>query len=249
MEIQITDFENAAFAVFIVLVTRVILSFGLDFYIPISKVEEGMQRAHSRDAVLYQKFWFRKNVFPSRRETSRPCTPKGSRPTTPNSPEYEEMSIDEIINGQSGIGGFPGLVRLVEKYLDSMNVDITTRCEIGKYLSLVSQRASGMILFFVGLMIGKLWTTAKWMRHFIQNHPEYKHDSAVSKHVNYDLVRAVEKITKGLEREEGLGVELLGRYGLGSSGSSTPESVQRSRSSLKMNGVAGNGLGIKPGEM
>src|SRR5205085_6940687 len=38
MEIQITDFENAAFAVFIVLVTRVILSFGLDFYIPISKV-------------------------------------------------------------------------------------------------------------------------------------------------------------------------------------------------------------------
>ena len=40
MEIQITDSENAAFAIFIVLVTRVILSFGLDFYIPISKVEE-----------------------------------------------------------------------------------------------------------------------------------------------------------------------------------------------------------------
>jgi glutamate--cysteine ligase catalytic subunit len=160
------------------------------------------------------------------------------------------MSIDEIINGQSGTGGFPGLVRLVEKYLDSMNVDITTRCEIGKYLSLVSQRASGMIYaFFVVLMTGKLWTTAKWMRHFIRNHPEYKHDSAVSKHVNYDLVRAVEKITKGLEREEGLGVELLGRYGLGSSGSSTPESVQRNRSSPKMNGVTGNGLGIKPGEM
>jgi glutamate--cysteine ligase catalytic subunit len=144
MEIQITDFENAAFAVFIVLVTRVILSFGLDFYIPISKVEEGMARAHHRDAVLNQKFWFRKNVFPPRREMSRPGTPRGSRPGSPGlSAEDEEMTIDEIINGQSCQGGFPGLVRLVEKYLDSMNVDITTRCEIGKYLSLVSQRASG----------------------------------------------------------------------------------------------------------
>lgn len=38
MEIQITDFENAAFAVFIVLLTRAILSYGLNFYIPISKV-------------------------------------------------------------------------------------------------------------------------------------------------------------------------------------------------------------------
>lgn len=38
MEIQITDFENAAFAVFIVLLTRAILSYSLNFYIPISKV-------------------------------------------------------------------------------------------------------------------------------------------------------------------------------------------------------------------
>jgi glutamate--cysteine ligase catalytic subunit len=38
MEVQISDFENAAFAVFIVLLTRTILSLGLNFYIPISKV-------------------------------------------------------------------------------------------------------------------------------------------------------------------------------------------------------------------
>ena len=43
-------------------------------------------------------------------------------------------------------------------------------------------------------------------------------------HINYDLVRAVEKITKGLEREEGLGIELLGRYGLDVSGASIPQS-------------------------
>ena len=67
-----------------------------------------------------------------------------------------------------------------------------------------------------------MWTTAKWIRHFIQNHPEYKHDSAVSKDLNYDLVRAVEKVTKGLDRESGLGVELLGNYAIQTGGTSTP---------------------------
>lgn len=40
MEIQKSDFENAAFSVFIVLLTRTILSFGLNFYVPLSKVSE-----------------------------------------------------------------------------------------------------------------------------------------------------------------------------------------------------------------
>lgn len=38
MEVQPTDFENAAYSVFIVLLTRAILSFGLNFYMPVSKV-------------------------------------------------------------------------------------------------------------------------------------------------------------------------------------------------------------------
>lgn len=42
MEVQMTDFENAAFAVFIVLLSRAILHYSLNFYIPISKV-----RSHS----------------------------------------------------------------------------------------------------------------------------------------------------------------------------------------------------------
>lgn len=38
MEVQLTDFENAAFTVFTVLITRVILAFDLALYIPLSKV-------------------------------------------------------------------------------------------------------------------------------------------------------------------------------------------------------------------
>ena len=38
IQVQLTDFENAAYVVFIVLLTRVILTFHLNFLIPISKV-------------------------------------------------------------------------------------------------------------------------------------------------------------------------------------------------------------------
>lgn len=38
MEIQVTDFENAAFSTFLVLLSRAILKFGINFYLPISKV-------------------------------------------------------------------------------------------------------------------------------------------------------------------------------------------------------------------
>lgn len=55
--------------------------------------------------------------------------------------------------------------------------------------------------------------------------------------VNYDLVRAVEKITKGVDRENGLGVELLGHYGL-ESGLSTPKLEKGMNSeSPKVNGI------------
>lgn len=38
LQVQLTDFENSAYVVFVVLLTRVILSYKLDFLIPLSKV-------------------------------------------------------------------------------------------------------------------------------------------------------------------------------------------------------------------
>jgi glutamate--cysteine ligase catalytic subunit len=46
MELQMTDFENAAFTVFIVLLTRAIVSFNLNMYIPISKVFQQQVAPH-----------------------------------------------------------------------------------------------------------------------------------------------------------------------------------------------------------
>ncbi len=64
MEVQLTDFENAAFVTFVVLVTRVLLSFDLALYIPLSKVDENMHRAQQVNAIMEQKYYFRKHVAP-----------------------------------------------------------------------------------------------------------------------------------------------------------------------------------------
>ncbi|KAI0164361.1 GCS-domain-containing protein [Hypoxylon sp. FL1284] len=182
MEIQVTDFENAAFAVFMVLITRAILSFDLNFYIPIAKVDENMETAHARDAVLDKKFYFRKNPFPDR--PSRAGSPAASRPPTPVGPvedEYAPMTVDEVINGsRSADHDFPGLIPIVESYLDSVNVDVATRCDLSTYLDLIRARASG-----------ELWTAARWIRSFVARHPGYAHDSVVTDAVTKDLVAAV----------------------------------------------------------
>ena len=273
MEIQLTDFENAAFSIFIVLITRAILSFDLNFYIPIPRITENMETAHMRDAVLTEKFYFRKDPFPARQarvyvsndgssnnsnmsgsshtgggainnnvnsdgETGNCSSTPASRlassqpptplPTGPVEEEYELMTIGEIINGkastepngndgmgeQNGDAGktsFPGLVPLVESYLSSINVDVETRCELMQYLTLIRRRADG-----------SLWTAARWMRHFVGGHPDYKKDSVVSSDITYDLVRAAEEMAwvgekmkkkkkSGSGREDGLGVEMLGK--------------------------------------
>ena len=205
MEIQITDFENAAFSIFIVLITRAILSFDLNFYIPIPLTTANMESAHVRNAVLEQQFHFRNDPLPARpvkaNGTSGTTTPAylPSRPPTPTGSvedEHSLMTIDDIINGQPG-EGFPGLVPLVESYLNSVNVDVETRCELARYLDLIRKRASG-----------QLWTGAKWIRHFVRSHPDYRSDSVVSESINYDLIKAVENITK-YEGKDRIGEEML----------------------------------------
>lgn len=229
MEIQVTDFENAAFAVFMVLITRAILSFDLNFYIPIKKVDENMETAHRRDAVLNDQFYFRKNPFPARTpRASGTSTPQHgiSRPPTPTRPvedEYRLMTVNEIINGTAacdddGGEGFPGLIPLVESYLDSVNVDVATRCELATYLDLIRRRASG-----------DLWTAAKWIREFVAGHPAYKADSVVSEEVNKDLIGAVIQIGerecagRGFKDLDIPGFEhLLGKFRRGCGGNGGP---------------------------
>uniref|UniRef100_A0A915HQN0 Glutamate--cysteine ligase n=1 Tax=Romanomermis culicivorax TaxID=13658 RepID=A0A915HQN0_ROMCU len=174
-EVQLTDFENAAYVCFVVLLTRVIVSFRLTFLIPISKVGENMNRAQIRDAVNKGRFYFRRTLTTcdSPPEVHKTCGSKSDDPLLPPSTENSptktatseksasediiEMTIDEIVNGKPP--HFPGLAPLIQQYLDSAEVDVDTRCTIEQYIRFVQARASG-----------RVFTLAKWMRTFVLQH-------------------------------------------------------------------------------
>ena len=59
MDIQLTDFENAALTIAMGMIANVINTFDLDFVLPISLVDENMKRAHLRDALTQGTFWWK----------------------------------------------------------------------------------------------------------------------------------------------------------------------------------------------
>ena len=199
MEVQLTDFENAAFTVFVVLATRVVLSFDLCLYLPLSKVDENMQRAHSVDSVNKQKFFFRKVLAPLASDDELTsgegcgCTLKKSTSVSrlvsevDHSVSYEEMTLDQILNGTGKEEYYPGLIPLVYAYLDYINCDAETLERVSLYLDFISKRASG-----------KLITPATWMRNFVRSHPAYKGDSIITEEIAYDLMIACKDIGEGL---------------------------------------------------
>ncbi|XP_069582888.1 glutamate--cysteine ligase catalytic subunit isoform X1 [Ranitomeya imitator] len=180
MEVQLTDFENSAYVVFVVLLTRVILSYKLDFLIPLSKVDENMKVAQKRDAVREGMFYFKKDICKAGIAAVDGCY-TAVNGTDAETEEYTLMSIDTIINGKEGV--FPGLLPILNSYLENMEVDVDTRCTILNYLKLIKKRASG-----------ELMTVARWMREFVSNHPDYKQDSAISDQINYDLLAKCNQI-------------------------------------------------------
>lgn len=187
-EIQMTDFENAAHVCFIVLLTRVILSYKLNFLTSISLVDENMQTAQGRDACQSGKFWFRKDIGlkPSKDDNDTMTHIKEQiyiNNDSTDAKEFELMTINEIFNGKKD---FPGLVPLINSYLNSMDVDADTHCTIQQYLRLIQKRASG-----------ELMTTASWIRKEILTHPEYKQDSIITEKINYDLLTKAKLIQEG----------------------------------------------------
>jgi glutamate--cysteine ligase catalytic subunit len=52
LDIQLTDFENAAYTVFVGMIANLINQFSLDFTLPISLVDENMLRCQEQDGIL-----------------------------------------------------------------------------------------------------------------------------------------------------------------------------------------------------
>lgn len=192
MEVQLTDFENAAFATVIYLIVHTILNCNMTLnpYIPMSQIEYNMKTAHKRDSILNSKFYWKKNF---------------NSLDSDESSSSNLLTIDEIFNSSKN-GIFANFVNpalrslsMIEKNwqeLESASVD-SEEYRIFMYLKLISLRASG-----------KLPTAAHFTRSYILNHSDYKKDSRVSHKINYDLLRLFEKMSEGKDLEQFLGKDI-----------------------------------------
>jgi glutamate--cysteine ligase catalytic subunit len=209
LEIQLTDFENAAFAVLVVLLSKFIMSEGLSVMLPMSLVHENMRRAQLKDAVLTQKFWFRRDLRKQINTNTQSITVNQNQPqpAVPVAEDMElvEMSLDEIINGERPSSGesqrrgtelFPGLLPTLRMYVQDTFAEAEPEAvkAVLPYLDLLSQRASG-----------RLPTAARWMRNFVTRHPHYERGSGrLNPQVANDLLRTCHAIGMGEARCEEL---------------------------------------------
>ncbi|PFH51144.1 hypothetical protein AMATHDRAFT_80430 [Amanita thiersii Skay4041] len=177
IEASITDFESAAYAIFIVLMSCAILHYDLNLYVPISKVLDNMSSAQRRDAVMREKFTFRRVIH-------RDPAQSGQNPFGSATTEYEEMSLNEIFNGSES-KGFPGLAKFVEDYIDTKDIEEDIRNQLLRYVGLIREKAKGTIA-----------TTATWIRNFVRSHPDYRFDSIINETIGFDLMMTVDKIAR-----------------------------------------------------
>jgi len=183
-EIQLTDFENAAYAIYIVLLTRAILALGMNFMIPMSLVEENMKRAGKMDAALNEKFWFNKRSF-----ISRPSLDfdKDILVKSVSKEDLVELSLNEIINGTPDIPCFPGISSCITNYLEALGCDKEMTSQLFPYIDLINQRSSG-----------KLPTTARWIRNYVKSRPEYSAENPnISNEIANSLIQLCDDVGKG----------------------------------------------------
>jgi len=219
MEIQLTDFENAAFTAFTVLLTRVIITFDLNLYIPLSRVDSNMQRAHSRNAAAKGKFFFRRHLAPLEEgddgygvkytsmfsrganegasKTSDKSTKESfiegvskQRRTAPFAPgSDEENSYEEMTMSEIMCGKGDYFPGLIP--LVHAYLDYIN-CD-----TITRQRLNTYLDFIEKRSTGELVTTATWMRNYVRSHPAYRGDSVVTDEIAYDLVKICTDIGLG----------------------------------------------------
>lgn len=201
MELQLSDFENAAYSVVVYLLSRAILASDLNLYLPISMVDQNMIRAENQDALLKQKFFIRRqpspkiysisekdhgsNAFKCRNEQHEIVVPSLSK-------EHDiiELSMKDIFLGSKG--QFVGFLPLIRKYLEVEMKNITPEAysKIEEYLQYMEKKVTGVIP-----------STARYLRNFVENYESRaQKDSKISVSCARDLMLLCEAI--GMEKNQ-----------------------------------------------
>lgn len=172
MEIQATPFENAAFIYFNFLLSRVIVSYRCNLYIPLSLVDDNFLRANllarhrseyfSRLSRDRQKFHYRINIF----DRGPPVLRKGT--------------VDEIMNGTHE---FCGMLELVRNAIDDMFGGCS---RLHRYIDFVEKKSRGEYM-----------SLSDWIRRFVLTHRSYAGDAEVCDEIANSLLDALKAISIG----------------------------------------------------
>lgn len=200
MEIQLTDFSNAAVIFFLALLRFAILGFDLDFRLPPHMVAENLAKAHKQDSILSEQLWWRSvrwRVGFGFNSNEQPLTTDA---------EPSLVSIDYIINGDPSRPETVGLSGVLDAYLADVedssdagsfadhnnnhpaattsDADLET---IARYLAFIRRRAKGTVP-----------TEAKLIRNFVHNHPEYEANAPLTQSMWCDLVKRTEELNANM---------------------------------------------------
>lgn len=172
IDMQGTAFENCAFVYFTFFLSRAILKYNLNLYIPISKVDSNFKRANLfiRDVKDYfeklgedkQTFFYRSNI------------------TDSDEPIIKEGTLKDIFLGTEGN---EGLFKYVKQIIEEDFSDI--KDQIMKYIQFIEDK-----------LMNKYMSFADWIRKFVVTHDEYKQDSLISNKIVDDLIEKLIKITE-----------------------------------------------------
>lgn len=225
LEAQTTDFENAAYVVFITLLTRVILAYKLNFLIPLSFVDENMIEAQKRDALKNCKFWFRKDILHknckeplstvlenccnNNTTTSNMCRRPGTRSfanhdNLANNSQHDNIINNNVKDGLEDINTYATQMTINE-IINGSDTFVGIMPIISHYVQSYNDGSNTEVISKINRYLKLISdrasllvkSTARIMRDFIDSHPKYKHDSKVSDEVAFDLLTFMDKIGKG----------------------------------------------------
>ena len=181
-DLQISPFENTCMVHLLINLYNIIMKNKSNFIIPITKIDENYENAYQRDSINKGKFWWRIN-----------CFEKGANDEEDNFDYVEDdkkniklLTINEIFNGKKEYN-YPGILNVIRDEIINNNNSSEKQNESLKFIEFLEKRTKG-----------ELWTDAKYIRNFVNNHPKYNKDSIITEDINFDLISHLLEIQNGL---------------------------------------------------
>jgi len=153
MELQPSIEDNLKFCTVIELLTKIICDeeMNVNFYMPISLVDQNQEIGYLKDAATQQKFWFRKHIQGSSKD------------------EYIQLTLEEFLLGKEN--EFKGMKSLMNQYFKLQ----CNKIKAGDFSNFKSRKVFHQAYriyqeafeFLVRKAQGKIPTYAAWLRDFV----------------------------------------------------------------------------------